>query len=153
MELLVGTSLGQQRFVLIAGYDGENIAREAKAIVPSASAWLNGRVRHRQSYYQKAITDSIAWSVSTYRDIAGTWLIRRLSPDSNSIEIDELPKESDTEVLLSAMGLDTANVPLGLKNSQTILSHLHKMKPNWLRSSAKDMASIVEHEWKEYKAS
>ena len=88
-----------------------------------------------------------------YQQIAGTWLIRRLSPDSNSIEIDELPKESDTEVLLSAMGLDTANVPLGLKNSQTILSHLHKMKPNWLRSSAKDMASIVEHEWKEYKAS
>jgi hypothetical protein len=67
MELLVGTSLGQQRFVLIAGYDGENIAREAKAIVPSASAWLNGHVRHRQSYYQKAITDSIAWSVSTDR--------------------------------------------------------------------------------------
>jgi uncharacterized protein (DUF2252 family) len=36
-------SLGRQRFVALADWDGGQIAREAKAVVPSACVWLNQR--------------------------------------------------------------------------------------------------------------
>jgi hypothetical protein len=39
-------SLGQERLVAIAHWNGGLVAREAKALVPSACAWLEGRVSH-----------------------------------------------------------------------------------------------------------
>src|ERR1035438_9367258 len=42
-------SLGQQRFVAIASWEGGHIAREAKAILPSACVWLDGHIGSRQS--------------------------------------------------------------------------------------------------------
>src|ERR1700692_2750759 len=92
-------SLGQQRFVAIASWEGGHIAREAKAMLPSACVWLDGRIRNRQSYYQKAIQFPVR-SHDPFQKIVGTWLIRRLSPESNPIEIADLPEERDEETLL-----------------------------------------------------
>ena len=52
-------SLGQQRFVAIATWKGGLIAREAKAMVPSACVWLDGRIRRGQSLYQRAIEGAV----------------------------------------------------------------------------------------------
>jgi hypothetical protein len=85
---------------------------------------------------------------------SGTWLIRRLCPDSNPIDIADLPKERVEETLLHAMGTETANVHLGTKlQIKNILKDLHRKKPNWLRSAAKDTAKVMEHEWKTFKKS
>lgn len=105
-------SLGQQRFVAIAYYQGGCIAREAKAVVPSASTWLQGTVEHRQSYYQQAISGAVR-SCDPYQKMVGTWLIRRLSPDSNPIEIQDLSKRADEHLLLHEMAAEAANVHLG----------------------------------------
>jgi hypothetical protein len=146
-------SLGQQRFVAIANCAGGFIAREAKAMVPPACTWLNGRVAHCQSYYQTAIKSAVR-SHDPYQRIEGNWLIRRLSPDSNPIEIDELPKKRDEELLLHAMGSETANVHLGNKRLvKNVSKDLRRRKSNWLRSAAKDMAKAMEREWKEYRMS
>jgi uncharacterized protein (DUF2252 family) len=146
-------SLGQQRFVAIAGWEGGCIAREAKAMVPSACAWLNGKVGNRQSYYEKAIQAAVR-SHDPYQKIEGAWLIRRLSPDSNPIEIDHLPEQRDEEALLHAMGSEAANVHLGShRQIKRILKDLHRRKANWLRSAAKDMANTFERECKEYRKS
>jgi hypothetical protein len=107
-------SLGQQRFVAIANWEGGHIAREAKAMLPSACVWLNGR-EGRQSYYPRAIKAAIR-AHDPFQKIVGAWLIRRLSPDSNPIEIADLPKERDEEKLLHAIGVETANVHLGSKH-------------------------------------
>src|ERR1700730_14452779 len=48
-------SLGQQRFVAIAHWNGGLIAREAKALVPPACTWLGGKVSHGQSFYQRTM--------------------------------------------------------------------------------------------------
>src|SRR6202167_1530449 len=79
-------SRGQQRFVAIAHWNGGWIAREAKAMLPSSCVWLSGRVGRSQSYYGQAITAAVR-SRDPFQKIVGTWLIRRLSPDSNPIEI------------------------------------------------------------------
>ena len=146
-------SLGQQRFVAIADWEGGCVAREAKAMVPSACVWLNGRIGNRQCYYEKAIQAAVR-SHDPYQKIEAAWLIRRLSPDSNPIEIDDLPDERDEEALLHAMGSEAANVHLGSRRqAKRILKDLHRRKSNWLRTAAKHMAKTMEREWKEYRKS
>lgn len=146
-------SLGQQRFVAIANWKGGHIAREAKAMLPSACVWLDGRIRNRQSYYQKAIQSAVR-SHDPFQEVVGAWLIRRLSPESNPIEIADLPEERDEETLLYAMGSEAANVHLGSKRQVAdILKDLGRRKSNWLRSAARDMAKAMEGDWKRYKDS
>jgi Uncharacterized protein conserved in bacteria (DUF2252) len=145
-------SLGQERFVAIAQCNGGYIAREAKAVVPSASAWLAGRVGKHQSYYQR-IMRSAARSPDPFQRIAGTWLIRRLSPDSNPIDIEELPKQRDEAVLLHAMGAETANVHVGSPRRATaILRDLRGRKQRWLRDAARTMAEAMHREWRDYRS-
>ena len=95
-------SRGQQRLVAIAHWNGGCIAREAKAMLPSSCVWLSGRVERIQSHYREAITAAVR-SRDPFQKIEGLWLIRRLSPDSDPIEIEDLPQKWDEEALLHAM--------------------------------------------------
>ena len=143
-------SLGQQRFVAIAAWEGSCIAREAKAMLPSSCVWLNGQTGYRRFYYEDAIESAVR-SHDPFQKIVGRWLIRRLSPESNPIEIADLPEERDEETLLHAMGSEAANVHLGReRQAKNILKDLRRRKANWLRSAAKDMAKAMKREWKEY---
>jgi hypothetical protein len=144
-------SLGQERFVAIAKWRGGCIAREAKLTVPSACSWLNDEIGHRQSFYEKAISSSVR-SPDPFQVIDGDWLIRRLSPDSNPIDIQELPKHRDEEMLLYAMGSEAANVHLGTRSqSKRILIHLKKGKQDWLQDAAVRMAKALEKDWNRYR--
>jgi hypothetical protein len=144
-------SLGQKRFVAIARWRGGLIAREAKSMLPSACSWLNDQIGHRQSYYEQAISSAIR-SPDPFQVIEGPWLIRRLSPDSNPIDIQSLRKHRDVPMLLHAMGSETANVHLGTKGQATkILNDLQKRKPSWLRNAAVRMARLLEKDWNRYR--
>ena len=135
----------------IAKWQGGCIAREAKLMVPSACSWLNGEVRQGLSWYQKAISSAIR-SADPFQSIEGSWLIRRLSPDSNPIDIQTLPKHSDEEVLLTAMGSEAANIHLGTKGqTRKILKDLEMRKRGWLRDAAKHMARLLEKDWEHYR--
>jgi hypothetical protein len=91
-------SLGRQRFVAVGQWKGGSIAREAKAMVPSACAWLDSRKGQRQSYYDDAIGAAVR-SHDPFQKIVKGWLIRRLSPDSTPIEVAEWPAKRDEETL------------------------------------------------------
>jgi hypothetical protein len=144
-------SLGQQRFVAIGEWRGGYVAREAKAVLPSACVWVRGEVGRGQSNYEDAISSAVR-SPDPFQVIQGSWLIRRLSPDSNPIDIQTLPKHSDEQMILQAMGAEAANVHLGTKGQATrFLRDLSRRKANWLRDSANHMATAVEKDWKRYK--
>src|ERR1700722_7773022 len=146
-------SLGQERFVAIGDWEGGLIAREAKAMLPSACSWLNDERGHRKSSYETAISSAIR-SSDPFQVIEGAWLIRRLSPDSNPIDIQTLPKHRDERMLLHAMGSEAANVHLGTKRQvANIQKDLRKRKSNWLPDAAARMAQLVERDWKHYKKS
>jgi hypothetical protein len=146
-------SLGQQRFVAIAHWCGAVIAREAKATLPSSCVWLNGNVAHGQPYHETVIKSGVR-SRDPYQKMEGTWLIRRLSPDANPIEIEDLAKTRDEEVLLHAMGAETANVHLGTpRQRKRILRDLQRRKSGWLGKAAKEMAKATERDWKKYRRS
>ena len=144
-------SLGQQRFVAIAHWCGAFIAREAKATLPSSCVWLTGGVDHCQTYYEAAIKSAVR-SRDPYQEMVGSWLIRRLSTDANPIEIEDLSKTRDEQVLLLAMGAEAANVHLGTHGQQKkILNDLRRRKSGWLRKAAKEMAEATERDWKKYR--
>jgi hypothetical protein len=149
-------SLGQQHFVAIANWCGGCIAREAKAMVPSAWAWLDSQKNshsNSQSYYQETIKSAVR-SHDPYQKIVGRWLMRRLSPDSNPVDITKLPGEKDEKTLLHAMGAEAANVHLGSKRVVgNVLKDLRRKKSNWLVSAAKQMAKAMSSEWHDYKKS
>jgi hypothetical protein len=146
-------SLGQQRFVAIGMWEGGFVAREAKATVPSACSWLQDDAGSRQSYYEQAIESAVR-SRDPFQVIDGSWLIRRLSPDSNPIDIQTLPKHRDEQLLLFSMGAEAANVHLGSRRQVArIQDDLRARKSNWLRTAAKEMARAVEKDWKEYRKS
>jgi hypothetical protein len=146
-------SLGQQRFVAIGEWQGGYVAREAKAMLPSACVWLSGEVQHRQSNYESAIKSAVR-SPDPFQVIQGSWLIRRLSPDSNPIDIQTLPKHSDEQMILQAMGAEAANVHLGTRRqAANILKDLKKRKANWVKDYATRMALAVEKDWDRYRKS
>jgi Uncharacterized protein conserved in bacteria (DUF2252) len=146
-------SLGQERFVAIARWQGGCIAREAKLMVPSACSWMHDKIGHRQSWYEKAITSAVR-SPDPFQVIAGSWLIRRLSPDSNPIDIQTLPKHRDEEMLLFAMGAEAANVHLGTKGQAMKITHdVNRRKSGWLRDAAVSMAKVLEKDWNHYRKS
>jgi hypothetical protein len=144
-------SLGQERFVAIARWQGGFIAREAKLMVPSACSWLNDQAGQGQSWYEKAISSAVR-SPDPFQLIDGSWLIRRLSPDSNPIDIQTLPKHSDEKMLLTAMGSEAANIHLGTKSqTKKIMKDLKTRKRGWLQDAAVNMAKVLEKDWKRYR--
>lgn len=144
-------SLGQERFVAIAYCHGGCIAREAKRVVPAANMWLNGHVSHRQSYCQRALMRAVR-SQDPYQAVIDSWLIRRLSPDSNPVKMEELCGDRDEETLLRAMGSETANVHLEDKRRvKFILADLKDRKSNWLHAAARKMARQNIEDWKDYR--
>jgi Uncharacterized protein conserved in bacteria (DUF2252) len=144
-------SLGQERFVAIGKWQGGDIAREAKLMIPSACSWLNDQIEHRQSWYERAIRSAVR-SPDPFQLIDGPWLIRRLSPDSNPIDIQTLPKHSDEAMLLYAMGSEAANIHLGTKgHAKQIVNDLKRRKARWLQDAAVDMAKILQKDWNRYR--
>ena len=146
-------SLGQERFAAIGMWEGGFVAREAKATLPSACSWLHHDSGSRQSFYEQAITSAVR-SRDPFQVIDGSWLIRRLSPDSNPIDIQTLPKHRDEQLLLYFMGAEAANVHLGSRRQVSrIQEDLRARKSNWLRTAGKEMARMVEKDWTDYRKS
>jgi uncharacterized protein (DUF2252 family) len=144
-------SLGQPRFVTIAEWNGGLIAREAKALIPSACVWIRSHGGHGQSWYARAIRSAVR-SRDPFQFVAGAWRVRRLSPDANPIEMANLPKHRDEEILLHAMGSEAANVHVGSRQRITsVLADLRGRKPRWLRAAARDMADAIKREWKAFR--
>jgi hypothetical protein len=144
-------SLGQQRFVAIAVWQGGCIAREAKAMLPSACVWLARREPCGPSWSARTM-DGAVRSRDPFHAITKSWLVRRLSPDSNPIEIADLPKERTEETLLYAMGREAANVHLGSRRRVgAVLADLRRRKGNWLRVAAKHMEEATRRDWRQFR--
>jgi hypothetical protein len=112
---------------------------------------MHRRIQHGPSRYQRAIERAVR-SPDPFQVIAGVWLVRRLSPDANPIEIATLPKKRDEATLLHAMGTEAANVHLGSPRTiKAVRDDLRQRKANWLRRAAKTMAKVTRHEWKVFK--
>jgi hypothetical protein len=141
-------SLGHQRLVALATWRGGRIAREAKALVPSACYWTAGSDGAPEIMYPAIVTRA-ARCPDPFLHLRGKWIIRRLSPHCCRLELQAMPADRDELKLLRAMGSETANIHLGSANAvREIQRHLKKQSADWLHAAAKEMAKVVAADWR-----
>jgi len=142
-------SLGHMRFVAIAEFDGGQIAREAKALTPSAVNWAGESKRTVIDY--QAIVNQAVRCPDPFVQLRGRWVVRRLAPYCSRIELTSVPRECDESRLLSAMGWETANIHLGSRKSiREVRAHFKNLEAGWLLSAAKDMADAISADWRSW---
>ncbi|HEX3820831.1 MAG TPA: DUF2252 family protein [Candidatus Sulfotelmatobacter sp.] len=141
-------SLGRQRYVAIANWNGGRIAREAKALVASACHWACDHKGPTDILYQMIIGRAVRCP-DPFVQLRGRWIVRRLSPHCCRVELSTLHVQGEELRLLRAMGSDTANVHLGTNNSRkAILDHMRKQKRKWLHRHTEAMIQCVREDWK-----
>ena len=144
-------SLGKPRFVAVGQHAGGRLARELKALTPSACAWAAG-TEEPVIYYGQIVASAVRCADPFIRAQDG-WLVRRLAPDCSRIELASLELVEDESHLLKAMGWETANIHLNAKgNAQRILADLKKRPSGWLRDAAKRMYKLCRADWKAWRA-
>ena len=142
-------SLGRQRFVALAEWHGAEIAREAKALVPSACVWVREEKDDR-SQYDRLVQQAIRCP-DPFLDLKKDWIVRRLAPDCSRVELAMLPKGHDEYKLLEAMGRETANIHLGSKRAaEKIKRDLSKRPGGWLHHAAKAMVRATTEDWQNW---
>ena len=145
-------SLGRERFVAISVFEGAKIAREAKALAPSACAWAAGGKASERICYQRML-DRAVRAVDPFVRLKGRWIVRRLAPDCSRVELTSMPKERDEGKLLHAMGFETANVHLGTAGTtKAIVQDLNQRPVRWLHAAAGNMVKATTQDWRDWRA-
>ena len=140
-------SLGRQRWVALADWRGGAIAREAKALLPSAADWL--RPRSSGTIHCATLVSRAVRAPDPFYKVGSTWIVRRLAPDCTRIEMDALPKRRDELKLLQAMGWETANMHLGTR--AVIARDLARRPSHWLERGASGMVAALTQDWRDWR--
>jgi uncharacterized protein DUF2252 len=142
-------SLGRARYVGIADWRGGSVAREAKALAPSACVWAEGGAVAAILYPE--ILKAAVRCRDPFVRVQRRWIARRLAPDCSRIELSALPEERDELRLLHAMGWETANIHLGSIKARVLQADLKKRARGWLHRAARDMEKAMIAEFEEYR--
>ena len=143
-------SLGRKRFVATALAGGSAVAREAKALAPSAMSWLTG-TRERPRLRPRLLARAVRVP-DPFQAFEADWIVRRLAPDCRKIEVGQFPRRSDHERFLRAMGWEVANVHLATAKPRAILRDLDERPKRWLEDAVGRMMKTVEKDWRAWTA-
>lgn len=143
-------SLGRERFTAIAEWKGGYIAREAKALLPSACVWATG-ARDNGIYYAQILREMVR-AADPFMVMREGWILRRLAPYCSRIELYQLPRGPYAEKLLRVMGRELANVHLGTKGAVAALRRdLRARGPKWLQHASTAMVEATLKDWKQWR--
>jgi hypothetical protein len=144
-------SLGRERYVALADWEGGRVAREAKALLPSACVWANDEKGAKKILYEEIIRTAVR-APDPYVHLRGRWIVRRLAPHCSRIEMAALPKKRDEQKLLRSMGFETANIHLGSKRAiKNVRRDLAKRHAKWVHQASKKMLDAVQKDWEEWR--
>jgi hypothetical protein len=143
-------ALGRQRFAAVVEWCGGKIAREAKALAPSAAAWA-GRGEGEARDVIRGIVGKAVRCQDPFFAVKRRWIVRRLAPDCSRIELAQLPKTKDSVRLLHAMGWETANIHLGSASAPALLLDLVSRPQGWLHEAAQAMRDAVQEDWEAWR--
>jgi hypothetical protein len=144
-------SLGRQRLVALADWQGGLVAREAKSALPSACIWEEEGGPSDRVWYSE-ITAKAIRVPDPFVKLYGNWIVRRLAPDCSRIELPSLPEKRDEARILHAMGYETANIHLGSREAiKKVRSDLDKRPGRWLREASRTMVKALEKDWQDWR--
>jgi len=144
-------SLGRERYVAIARNSGAFVAREAKALAPSAVFWARGKLKEKAVFGEKLIERAVRCADPFSYQSRG-WVVRRLAPDCSRIPLEALPQERQELTLLHAMGWETANLHLGSVKAKSLLADAKHRGDGWLDKAAEAMQAVLMADWKAWRS-
>ena len=137
-----GGSLGRPRYLAMGIWRGGPVCREAKALVPSAWDWAAGT--------PGVPGQSLALASGPYRSpdpflsLTAGYLIRRIAPDSEKIDLTASVSAAFSGDVLAAMGSDLAAIHLsGGIDPALLRADLRTRKKAWLADAARRAAEEV----------
>ncbi len=146
-------SLGRVRVVALTEWQGGGLAREAKALAPSAVVWASGLEDHTLHGTDGA--DLLARAVRSADptvQMEQGYGLRRLSPSSRSLNLLDLPRGCDEAQLLGAMGFETANIHLGTPEQVgAVQADLKRRGKGWLLEGASQILEDTLEDWRVWK--
>lgn len=143
-------SLGHPRILALTTLTSGLIAREAKAMRPSAWVWERGA--SDTVIYGPKLASRAVRVIDPFLRFHSRWVVRRLAPDCSRIELASLPKERDEARLLYDMGWETANLHLGSpKAIAAVRKDLKGRKGRWLHKAAKAMCKATLEDWDDWR--
>ena len=152
-------SLGRRRYLAVMKRnDHQPIAREAKALVPSALSWLEMRpaaMSLTATLLQRAVRSPDPWL-----QVHDRWLVRQLAPDAFKIELPASKEDCRlvfAPALLRAMGFETANVHLGSRSPSDLQLAMDRLRrdlgQDWLAGATGRMERVTRKDhgaWAKY---
>jgi hypothetical protein len=146
-------SLGHERYLALAAFEGGWIAREAKRELPSACVWATEDKDEPRYGAEIAARSSLGTDPSA--QFRKGWFLRRLGPHCSRIELVALPSQQEERRLLEAMGRETANTHLGTVKDRRELAHdvarRTRRNPDWLHRAAHSMAQATLADWQAWR--
>lgn len=139
-------SLGRTRATVTARWHGGLVAREVKAVLPSAWTWASNPAHGRTAILYSDIVARSVRCPDPFLRIEGAWVLRRLAPDGKRIELATLRRSGRRLRLLRAMGAEAANIHLATPQArEAILANLAGRSADWLADAATTMIRDVTH--------
>jgi hypothetical protein len=136
-------SLGRPRYVVLAHWQGGLMAREAKAALPSAAHWRDGSYAE-PNQAPRALQRRARRALDPALHLDKAWTVRRLSPESRKLELDEVSAHGRAARLVRAMGTELANLHLATaQNPNGLRRYLRVMPQDWLAEAADLMAKAL----------
>ncbi len=144
-------SLGRPRYTGIAEWSGGYVARDVKAMLPSAWQWAGNHSGPYEILYSVAVGRAVRCQDPIIHS-TGQWIGRRIAPDCTRIELVSLEPEKDEAYLLSCMGWETANIHLGTPDiSDNIRRWLKQAADDWLYEAAQAFVTAIYQDWDVWK--
>jgi hypothetical protein len=152
-------SLGRQRVLAIGHHAGALLAREAKALAPSAVLWLQQAKQPTAANANLSLAPQLlaqasqqgSRSLDPWLQWHNQWVMRRLSPSSRRIELADLGHQQGEAQLLAAMATELAH--LHRSSGQNLQDDWQNRPKNWLRQASEAMAALVKADWQDWKQS
>jgi Uncharacterized protein conserved in bacteria (DUF2252) len=141
------------RIVGIAEVSNAPVVREIKARCPAAG-WRSGprSTSERPGDAARILQACGGRSPDPACRLAGSWVLRRLAPWSDRIELTDLHLRADAETLLRAMGAETANLHLASVPAAELRSLTGKPFRRWMVESADRMMADTVADWRAWRA-
>jgi hypothetical protein len=142
-------SLGRTRVTAVATHHGSRLAREVKALLPSAWTWAAGAPDpdERRRCAEQLLAAPLRCPdpcVTLHPD----WVVRRLAPHVGKVTLDALADRTDQLHLLKCMGRETAQLHLATKGAaEAVAGDLKKLPEHWLHDAAAAMGRTVHADW------
>ena len=144
-------SLGRPRWAGVANWKGGEIAREAKAVLPSAWAYAHGKADAPSRCAD--IANGTYRAPDPWYAVNDGIVVRRLSPNNRKVEVEQRADFLLTADMHSVMGRELANIHIGTAGASAaaIGDDIKSRKRKWLVSAAEDAAKAVTAEYKQWK--